>query len=157
MENIQCKNIGDLIKEARKELGFSMRELADKTGLSSAIISKYEAGKRFPKIEQANKLAVVLGIPPQSLIDNYYISDGNGPSNEMLPPIFEYLHSQGIFITHNPNKKSYTVNTRPYSRKKGRVFSISEQTVDSLNQTSLEMLCSLMFLVKEPEKSPSEK
>lgn len=45
------------IKELREKRGLSQAQLAQKTGISSQSISKYEHGERNPKIKKWQKLA----------------------------------------------------------------------------------------------------
>ena len=51
------------IKELRKENGISLNELSLKTGISSPTLSRYETGKRKPKIENWQKLADFFEVP----------------------------------------------------------------------------------------------
>ena len=59
--------LGNLIKQARKSKGWTMAELAEKIGLTTSAVQKYERGGGFTR-ESANKLSKALGI---SLNDLY--------------------------------------------------------------------------------------
>ena len=54
-------NFGELIKSQRVLRDYSIRELADLTGFSSAAISRWESGKRVPSVESFNKIMTALG------------------------------------------------------------------------------------------------
>ena len=54
-------NFGELIKSQRVLRDYSIRELADLTGFSSAAISRWESGKRIPSVESFNKIMTALG------------------------------------------------------------------------------------------------
>lgn len=55
--------IGNRIKQRRKELGLTMQELAEKIGLNISTISRYESGKiEKVKIPVIKSLSEVLGI-----------------------------------------------------------------------------------------------
>ncbi len=54
------EGIGKLISEAREEKGLSLRDLAERTGLSSSALSRYEDGSRQPTIEALNKILDAL-------------------------------------------------------------------------------------------------
>lgn len=54
-------NFGELIKSQRVLRDYSIRELADLTGFSSAAISRWESGKRIPSVEAFNKIMTALG------------------------------------------------------------------------------------------------
>lgn len=52
---------GELIKAQRIEKGFTIRKVSDLTGISSAALSRWEAGKRIPSVESFNKVMAALG------------------------------------------------------------------------------------------------
>ena len=61
MEN--KKNVGQIIKEAREELGLSQRELAKKANIDNGEVSRIEAGKRLkPNVIVLKNLADVLDL-----------------------------------------------------------------------------------------------
>lgn len=51
------------IKEIRKKKGLSLQQVADAVGLGNNTISRYETGKREPKLETWNKLADYFHVP----------------------------------------------------------------------------------------------
>lgn len=55
--------IGDRIKQARTAAGLSLRELAEKAGISAMAISKYETGKSTPSSGVLLSLSKALGVP----------------------------------------------------------------------------------------------
>lgn len=57
-----------LFKQKRSELGFSQKDVAEKTNTSPTLISKYEKGLSKPRIETAKRIAEVLGIDLDTLI-----------------------------------------------------------------------------------------
>ena len=63
-------NISEKIRRARKEAGFTQSELAEKLGVSQAMISAYEKGLRNPKLETLQKIANVLKVNIFSLMDH---------------------------------------------------------------------------------------
>ncbi|TLQ24680.1 helix-turn-helix domain-containing protein [Lactobacillus helveticus] len=50
------------IKEIRKKKGLSLQQVADAVGLGNNTISRYETGKREPKLETWKKLADFFGV-----------------------------------------------------------------------------------------------
>lgn len=50
------------IKEVRKKKGLSLQQVAEAVGLGNNTISRYETGKREPKLETWNKLAVFFNV-----------------------------------------------------------------------------------------------
>lgn len=57
--------IGPLIREARLAVGYSLRELAKRTGTSHSTISSYEHGRKCPSIPVLRKLLYECGVEPQ--------------------------------------------------------------------------------------------
>lgn len=50
------------LKIARQSLGLSQHALAERTGLTSTAISRYETGKRKLTVETAQQIASAVGI-----------------------------------------------------------------------------------------------
>ncbi len=48
------------LRTIRKERGLTLRQVADKVGVSESCISLYESGTRRPNIDTLKKLAEVL-------------------------------------------------------------------------------------------------
>lgn len=54
--------IGERIKESRKNAGMTQTQLAEKSGVAAISIHQYEAGKRRPQLEQLLRLAAALNV-----------------------------------------------------------------------------------------------
>ena len=54
------RSVGDSIKALRTERGLTIRELAARTGLSAAAISRWESGQRVPSVDSFNKVVTAL-------------------------------------------------------------------------------------------------
>ena len=54
--------IREQLVEARNNTGITQKELAQKTGLTQALISRIESGKSHPTIETLKKIADGLGL-----------------------------------------------------------------------------------------------
>ena len=54
--------ISEQLTEARNNTGITQKELAQKTGLTQALISRIESGKSHPTIETLKKIADGLGL-----------------------------------------------------------------------------------------------
>lgn len=50
-------------QEARKEMGLSQHEMADRLGVSRTVISSWETGRASPLLERLDDIAQVLGKP----------------------------------------------------------------------------------------------
>ena len=64
------------IRELRQKQGLTMKELAEKVGVTEQAISQYERNIRKPNIETLNKIASALNVSSKDLIvipaDRYY-------------------------------------------------------------------------------------
>lgn len=56
------QTLGDKVQELRNRKGFSMRELARRTGISSSFMAEIEAGRRYPKEAFLAAIAKELGV-----------------------------------------------------------------------------------------------
>lgn len=63
------KNFGEQLKNKRKESGISQSDLAEKVGVHSQTVSKWERGIMFPDVGQYGDIANALGIPLEKLLD----------------------------------------------------------------------------------------
>jgi DNA-binding XRE family transcriptional regulator len=59
---VQRIKLGHLVKQARKELGYSQRQLANLTGIQQKEICKIEKQKGNPTLTTQHRLFEVLGI-----------------------------------------------------------------------------------------------
>lgn len=61
---------GDYLKQMRKKRGYTLKQLAELSGVSDSQISRIEIGTRgVPKLENLKKLAKALDVPPDSLLE----------------------------------------------------------------------------------------
>jgi transcriptional regulator with XRE-family HTH domain len=60
---------GRAVKQQREAAGFSLRELAARSGISSSMISDIERGTKSPTVTTVVRLAQALGVGAAALID----------------------------------------------------------------------------------------
>jgi len=60
---------GRAVKQQREALGFSLRELAARSGISSSMISDIERGAKSPTVITVVRLAQALGVSAAALVD----------------------------------------------------------------------------------------
>ncbi|MVM36224.1 helix-turn-helix domain-containing protein [Spirosoma sp. HMF4905] len=63
------KQVGSLIKQARKAKGFTQKELGEKLGVGRVTINGYEAGSQNLTLDTLQKIAEALGIEPKSFFE----------------------------------------------------------------------------------------
>lgn len=62
------KAFGKYLKSLLDEKGMMQKDLARRTGLTEASVSRYISGTRIPKIAQAYEIAQVIGVDMNTLI-----------------------------------------------------------------------------------------
>lgn len=72
---------GNTIRQLREERGLTQAELAEKLGVSSKTISKWETGKGLPDISLLQPLAEALGISLIELMSGEHIINKNISAN----------------------------------------------------------------------------
>lgn len=75
------RSFGDQIRARRKELGLSLEELAQRTGLTASFLSLVERDMSNPSLESLRHIAEALGVPP------FYFSQKNGGAATMQNPV----------------------------------------------------------------------
>lgn len=63
--------VAERIKERRLALGWTQRELADKSGFHVSAISHYETGQRKPCLRNARRIAEALNVTIDDLCGQY--------------------------------------------------------------------------------------
>jgi len=65
-----CVRVGNNIKKYRKEKDLTLKEIADRVGLTEATVQKYEAGNiKKIDVEMLKKLSDALGVLPENLTE----------------------------------------------------------------------------------------
>ena len=60
--------LGEAVRNARKEAGFSQEKLAEKANLSTVFISRIERGVESPSVDNLVKIAKALGVWVRDLV-----------------------------------------------------------------------------------------
>ena len=59
---IETKQVGERISRLRQKQGLTQIALAEKLGVTSQAISKWERGQSFPDVSRLDELAELLGV-----------------------------------------------------------------------------------------------
>jgi transcriptional regulator with XRE-family HTH domain len=62
-------DLGSNLRAARKKLGLTQEQVAERSGVHSTEVSRIEAGKRDPQVSTLRKLAAALEVPPGELLN----------------------------------------------------------------------------------------
>jgi transcriptional regulator with XRE-family HTH domain len=70
-ENALEQAIGRQVKRYRKQLGLTITDMCDRTGLSAGMMSKIENGNTSPSLATLRSLATALNVPVTSLFREF--------------------------------------------------------------------------------------
>ncbi len=73
-------NLGQTVRDLRKELGYTRRQLAGRSGISERFLAEIESGRANPSLLRTLELADGLGTTPEGLLRG--ISNGHVPSGD---------------------------------------------------------------------------
>lgn len=81
-------NLGTIIRDRLEEKGWSMRELARRSGLPAATVQKILTGDvRMPTTENVCAIASALGLPDRTLLRAAAVDGGYVAAGESSPDI----------------------------------------------------------------------
>lgn len=100
------EGLGERIRKARMIAGLTQDELADATGLSRVVISRYEKGKTDPSATALISIADALGITVDSLIGRAPIIVPPTEDQEILELREELRKNPQMRILFDISKKS---------------------------------------------------
>ena len=86
-------DLGNRIRELRTSKKLSQAQLADRLGVSNAMVSAYELSTRLPSFEVLKKLAKVLGVSTDFLLNMKHnnIIEIDGLSSHQVAIISELI------------------------------------------------------------------
>lgn len=74
---------GAAVRQARREFGMTLAEVADDTGLSRSWISRLERGDEPPGLEAERALCEYLGVPPRVEFRVFFAAPLSDPSHAL--------------------------------------------------------------------------
>lgn len=108
-------NIGERIKGLRRSLGWTGKELGDKSGVSQSFISMIEKGINSPTVETLEKLLAAMGVS----LHNFFYSEKNQTSPQLLN-IISQLDEEDKELLHYFLKNFQGVRKRKDYRKQNK-------------------------------------
>lgn len=79
--------IGEKIKKARKEYGFSQEQLAEKLSVSRSAVAKWEAGNGMPDVDNLKAISELLDVSV-----DYLLSDGDSKEKSLIREEYNLSH-----------------------------------------------------------------
>lgn len=124
--------IGDIIKEHRKAMKMSKRELAQKLSVHESLISKYEKTEVDLPLSKFKQISKILNINPLELLD----CENN--SNNRNVNINDNLGRIGNITYNNPTNNRGCENLNPAEQKIDDTIALQQQ--DKLLQAEMLLL-----------------
>ena len=128
--------IGERIKNARKDKGWSQSELGKALGVSQQMIAQFENSRKNPKIETLDKIASALGVSVIDLLGDIVQPPNVGCSeskidyiaafNAMLESLgykVEFRTQEDLYVIFESNKIFCTFDTGGYFELLDKVLS----------------------------------
>lgn len=115
--------IGAALKDLRMKSGLSARQLAEKSGISAAMVSRIENGQVSPSISTLDALASALEVPMVSL----FRETANGHSDFTFVKAGEGLKSTRIVKDHMHEYINLCLHTRRDVQFGARLVSLVRQ------------------------------
>lgn len=135
-------DIGQRIKAARKAIGLTQDQLAQKSGVATITIRQYETGKRQPRIEQLQAIADALNISLDDLLNIGKLPtkteiDSGTPceiDNELqeFDAFINYLEDLGYKLFINSNDVETFTEFIIFDQRKNEAYSVSMREFGSL-------------------------
>lgn len=138
--------VGERIKKIRLEKGLTQKQLAEKCGIDSANLRKYESGRQNPKIETVEKIANALGVNPMLLVYGEELSQTLKSINE----VEEAINRNKRIFAREPNDEDmqYIINSN--NRTKLKQDTIAKY--DSLNTLGQKTANKLITALADDEE-----
>ncbi len=83
---VNTEELGRAIRRRRQELGLSLRDVADKTGVSASTLSRIENGTGKPDADNIARLTSWLNMPMERVLS------GRHPESDEAPAVIYYPH-----------------------------------------------------------------
>lgn len=102
------ENLGPRIREIRKEKGLTLVDIAEKSGIAQATLSRIETGAMIGTVESHAKIAEILGVGLADLyvnVDTRHQQNFHQTKNTPLPVIHSDKTVQLEFLTAQTGKK----------------------------------------------------
>lgn len=151
---------GEVFKKEREKIGYSLRDLSEKTGISTATLNRYESVDDVSKIpmDKLKSLSNALNIPISYLTDSESVSYDSILEAALAKTIKEY---EGSTIDNNIADKFITnitrklLNDEKYQSmlsfvplKQNKIKQISNSLI-SINDKGFEIISSIIELMIE--------
>ena len=122
MNEINLDNVGEKISRLRKELGYTIRDLSEYTGLSVGFLSNLETGKTSPTVENLQRVAVALQTDLVELITDEKKRRTVIRKDELKIHVYEEQKMMVETVDFGFDREMYEkITIRPGAKEKGTI------------------------------------
>ena len=124
------KKLGNLIRSARTDAGFTQEQLAKKVdGLSASELGKVERGEKEPTTDQIKQIARATGVTQKSLLEAAKSTGKTSSKKEDKPAAKK---EEGVKLTAAERKLVELYREADANRRKAAVSVLKGETSDGL-------------------------
>lgn len=148
--------IGERIRMYRKAGNLTQKQLGELSGTSETTIKQYETGKRQPRVDQLNKIAIALNILVENLITgrNYDTPPGVSEDHPVaFPGLEKKLSELGCYIRYGCDYPDCDENSIWIDYPTGERVFVSVTTLEKLDS---EVSSYLAFQVERLKNEPAQ-
>lgn len=117
-----CRINGKKLEEARTNAGMSQRKLAELSGVSQNVISRYETGKTNPSDETVERICMILKVSKDSI--------------EIKNVGYDFLNGEGNTTARVRKEKGFQRYMSPIETENG----LKVEEIQKKSQRKLQML-----------------
>ena len=130
-------NFSDKIRKARKERGLTQEQLGNMININKSSISRYEKGVQLPELENVKKIAKVLGISHQYLLEDEFMNEYVSEEGFVKIPVVKGVKF-GMPLLHKDNIIGFEFLSKEEIMRKGEYFYIEVKGDDMVNARIFE-------------------
>ena len=143
--------LGETIRETRKAMMLTQKELADRMGISYVNISQIERGERVPKIDTLSRVANALGVSVAFLLGREY-SPSIERLRETMPGLQEQTDEDIEKFVHDVNEEEKRLTSVVQASMEEQLGEIAEYLLSLPEDQQKEVLEYVKFKAERNQK-----
>ena len=100
-------NIGKKISSARRELGITQVELAEKMSVTRQTVSRWESGTALPDVEKVSQIASILNVSCDYLLNEEAISSNVDTNEQSISRLLENLIGKKVKLNFYEDEEDF--------------------------------------------------
>ena len=100
-------NIGNKISRARRELGITQVELAEKMSVTRQTVSRWESGTAIPDVEKVSQIASILNVSCDYLLNEETISSNVDTNEQSISRLLANLIGKKVKLNFYEDEEDF--------------------------------------------------